>query len=111
VEDKNSRILHYCCCCCGGGGGFGFSVFTTVRGFFFPPPTFPLVFRFQGVVGLRGFFFWVLVNACCIQSPPRAFCVVVVWVSVFAEQHSLHLLSTFVSHSFIHSLKGEFLSS
>jgi hypothetical protein len=34
-----------------------------------------------------------------------------VWVSVFAEQHSLHLLSTFVSHSFIHSLKGEFLSS
>jgi hypothetical protein len=45
----------------------------------------------------------VLVNACCIQSPPRAFCVFVVWVSVFAEQHSLHLLPTFVSHSCIHS--------
>jgi hypothetical protein len=94
VEEKNSRILDYYCCCGGGGGVFGFSVFTAVRGF--PPPlSFPFGFSFQGVVGLRG---------CLLHSiSSSSFCVFVVWVSGFAEQHSLHLLPTFVSHLFIHS--------
>jgi hypothetical protein len=110
VEEKNSRILDYYCCCGGGGGVFGFSVFTAVRGF--PPPlSFPFGFSFQGVVGLRGFFF-VRVNACCIQSPPRAS--VFLLCGFLGLQSSIHYICCQLLcpiYSFIHSLKGGFLSS
>jgi hypothetical protein len=58
VEEKNSRILHYCCCGGGGGGGvFGFSIFTIVRGFFFPPTPLPFGFQFSGSCWVEGVFF------------------------------------------------------
>lgn len=127
VEEKNSRILHYCCCggggfgfwvlglhcwrqrgpefcasCCCCCGVFGFSVFTTVRGFFFPVPSFLWFSVFRELLGWGGFFFCAC--KCLLHSiSSSSFCIFVVWVSVCVEQHSLCLLPNFVSRSFIHS--------
>ncbi len=126
LEEKESRILFYrcCCCCCAGfwvfhcgrkelqNSGlllllwwwwwcfwvFSFHCCTRIPS----PPLFPFWFQFSGSCWVEGFFFCAC--KCLLHSiSSSSFCVFVVWVSGFAEQHSLHLLPTFVSHLFIHS--------